>query len=207
MLSRPSLVLTTCLISALGLGRTLHAADKSMVQEKWHTPFDLYLNPVEANEMKNGDPAGVSFVDIRNRAEIQYVGFSNTVDANIPLFFFDPTQWKEKAGRNDGRYRQVYNDQFVAAVDRLVAGRKLDKTAPVILMCTSGSRAPIAALQLHEAGYTRVYTQHEGFEGIKAKSGPFKGKRQINGWKNGGLPWRYRMRTDRMYFNFAPTVE
>ena len=180
------------------------AADKADVQTKWHTPFDLYLDPVEAYEMKKADPRGVTFIDIRNQAEIQYVGFTDTVDANIPLFFFATDNWHTKRGKTEGRYKQSFNEHFVEAVDRLLQSKGLDRHAPVILMCTSGSRVPLAARELHDAGFTRVYTQHQGFEGIKAKSGPFTGKRQVNGWKNWNLPWSYRLPEDRMYFNFAP---
>jgi rhodanese-related sulfurtransferase len=192
------------LIAFALLAATARAADKADVREKWHTPFDLYLDPIEAYEMKRADPQGVLFIDIRNRAEVQNVGFADTVDANIPLFFFDTAEWKGKEGSPYGRYRRAYNERFEAAVGRLVAGRGLDHDAPLILMCKSGSRVPIAARLLHEAGYTRVYTQHEGFEGIKATSGPFEGKRVVNGWKNRGLPWGYRLPTAAMYFNFDP---
>ncbi len=195
-------IAATCLCTTLS-----SAADKADVREKWHTPFNLYLDPVEAYRVKSDTPEKVVFIDIRTRAEIQYVGFSDVVDANIPLFLFDQNQWKPKIGRSNGRYRQVYNDHFVDAVDRLIASKGLDKHAAVILMCQSGSRSPLAAQHLHEAGYTKVYTQHEGFEGVKAKSGPFKGKRQVNGWKNRGLPWSYQLPTNRMYFNFASPAE
>ncbi len=183
---------------------TAQAADKLDVREKWHTPFDLYLDPLEAYEMKGADPQGVVFIDIRNRAELQNVGFADSVDANIPLFFFDTAEWKSKEGSPYGRYRRAYNLRFEEAVDGLVAARGLDRDAPLILMCKSGSRVPIAARLLHDAGYTRVYTQHEGFEGIKATSGPSEGKRVVNGWKNRGLPWSYRLPTAAMYFNFDP---
>jgi rhodanese-related sulfurtransferase len=192
------------LVGALTLSAA-QAADKADIREKWHTPFDLYLDPVEAYEMKRADPQGVLFIDVRNRAEVQNVGFTEVVDANIPVFFFDTAEWKSKEGGRYGRYRRVYNEHFEQAVDRLLASRGLDRDAPLILMCKSGSRAPIAARLLHDAGYTRVYTQHEGFEGIKATSGPLEGKRQVNGWKNRGLPWSYRLPTEAMYFNFDPT--
>lgn len=202
-----TLTLAACLTVAVGSAGPAVAADKSDVREKWHTPFDLYLDPVEAAEMKAADPQGVVFIDIRNRAEIQLVGFTDAVDANIPLFFFATERWKEKQDGVHGRFRGDYNAEFVDAVNRLLASKGLDKNAPVILMCKSGSRVPIAARKLHDAGFTKVYTQHQGFEGIKATSGPFKGKRLVNGWKNWGLPWGYDLPTDRMYFNFDPTAK
>ena len=89
-------------------------------------------------------------------------------------------------------------------MDNLIAAKNKDKSVPIILICQSGSRSPVAARELHEAGYQIVYTQVEGFEGKKAKSGPNKGKRVVSGWKKEGLPWSYDLVADKMYFNFAP---
>ena len=63
-----------------------HAVDKSSVKEKWHTPYDLYLSPQEAHDLKAGDPDNVLLIDVRTRAEIQFVGFTDMADANIPIF-------------------------------------------------------------------------------------------------------------------------
>jgi rhodanese-related sulfurtransferase len=62
---------------------------------------------------------------------------------------------------------------------------------------------PIAARTLHAAGFERVYTQFQGFEGRKAKTGPHLGQRVVDGWKNAGLPWSYDLDADKMYFNFS----
>jgi rhodanese-related sulfurtransferase len=182
------------------------AVDKSAVKEKWHTPFDLYLSPREAYEMKSADPDNVLFIDVRTRAEIQFVGFTDMVDANIPIYVLSQ-EWKHKADDIHGSYRKLRNEHFVTAVDNLLTAKDKDKSAPIILMCQSGGRSPKAARELHEAGYQNVYFQVEGFEGIKAKEGPDTGKRIVNGWKKAGLPWSYKLKTEKMYFNFAPDKE
>jgi rhodanese-related sulfurtransferase len=182
------------------------AVDKSAVKEKWHTPYDLYLSPQEAYDLKAADPENVLMIDVRTRAEIQFVGFSDMADANIPIFLLTE-EWKLKNDEIHGAYRKTYNNDFVAAVDNLIASRKKDKSVPIILMCQSGGRSPYAASDLHEAGYQKVYFQVEGFEGLKVKEGPNKGKRVLNGWKNAGLPWGYALKTEKMYFNFAPKTE
>ena len=51
-----------------------NAVDKSAVKEKWHTPYDLYLSPQEAYDLKAADPENVLMIDVRTRAEIQFVG-------------------------------------------------------------------------------------------------------------------------------------
>ena len=67
-------------------------------------------------------------------------------------------------------------------------------------MCRSGKRSAKAADMLADAGYTKVYSVVDGYEGDKAKDGPDKGKRTVNGWKNSGLPWTYSLDKDYMYF-------
>ena len=197
------LKLVTLALCVLSMGQ-LGAAEKTKVQEKWHTPYDLYVDPQEAYAMKLANPAKVLFIDVRAIGEIQFVGFSDVVDANIPIYELEPTAWKDKKDGVHGSYRKRKNRDFVQAVDNLLSARSLTRNDSIILMCTSGGRSPIAARTLHKAGFGKVYTQHEGFEGIKAKEGPQKGKRQVNGWKNAGLPWGYSLKTEKMYFNFRP---
>jgi len=117
--------------------------------------------------------------------KIHYTGMAETVDANIP-YRFDSTDWKMKKKGIYGTFKKPKNPDFASAVKTLLQSRELSKDSPVIIMCTSGSRAPFAAKILIKDGFTKVYTQVEGFEGIRAKTGPRKG-----GWKNVGLPWSY----------------
>lgn len=181
------------------------ALDKAQVRPTWHTPFDLYLSAREAYEMKRRDPASALFVDIRTRQELHYVGLADAVDVNIP-YQFDTLTWKARSDGVHGTFRKTRNPDFESALRRALADRGLDERAPVILMCTSGSRSPLAARALHKAGFTRVYIQAEGFEGIKAKSGPNQGKRVVSGWKFEGLPWSYALPAAKMYFNVDPTA-
>jgi len=194
------------LIAAAGLScgfTSASAVDKSAVKEKWHTPYDLYLSPQEAYDMKAGNPDNVLMIDVRTRAEAQFVGFTDMADANIPIYLYS-NEWKLKKDGIHGSYRKIYNDDFVAAIDTFIASKNKDKSVPIILMCQSGGRSPYAARSLHDAGYKEVYFQVEGFEGLKLKQGPDKGKRLKNGWKNAGLPWNLYLKTEKMYFNFAP---
>lgn len=180
------------------------AADKSILTKDWqHTPYDLYLDPAEAHEMKTANADSVILLDVRNQAEIHYTGMADAVDANIP-YRFDSTEWKMKKNSIYGTFRKPKNPDFALAVENLLLQRGLDRDTPIIIMCTSGTRAPYAARELHKAGFSTVYTQIEGFEGIRAKDGADKGKRVVNGWKNAGLPWSYDLLPEKMYFNYAP---
>ncbi len=176
------------------------AADKSEVKAKWHTPYDLYLTPREAFELKQQQAGKIAFIDVRTRGEVKYIGLATSVDGHIPLrFMHEDYAWSEKSAT----YRTQLNPQFVEDVDRLMASMGLDRQSPIILMCQSGSRVPRAASMLHKAGFKTVYTQYQGFEGIKATSGEQQGKRVVNGWKNAGLPWSYKLDPGKMYFNFS----
>ena len=190
------------LLAALLLALTTAlAAPVDAVKPKWRTPYDLYLTPREAWEMKTGDADGVLLIDVRTRAEIKFIGMADAVDANIPVRFLrEDYAWSEKSGT----YRTRENPDFVTAVEALLRKHGLDRASPIILMCQSGSRVPIAARLLHRAGFAEVYTQYQGFEGYKAKDGPDRGKRVVGGWKNDGLPWSYELDPKKMYFNFAP---
>ena len=179
----------------------LQAAPVDDVKQKWRTPYDLYLTPREAYQMKITDAERVLLIDVRTRAEIKFIGMADAADANIPVRFLrEDYAWSEKSET----YRTRENPDFVTAVERLLEKHGLTREDPIILMCQSGSRVPLAARLLHAAGFAEVYTQYQGFEGFKAKAGPDKGKRVVNGWKNANLPWSYRLDADKMYFNFAP---
>lgn len=187
-----------CLLMMFSLS-PLYAATREDVREKWHTPYDLYLSPVEALELKSASPDNVMFIDVRTRAELKYIGMPSNIDAHIPIRFLDTSYtWSEKKNT----YKTLSNEQFAAEVEVLMKIKNLDKSSPIILICQSGSRVPIAAKALHEAGFEKVYTQHEGFEGLKSKNSGDMGARNINGWKKAGLPWSYELEPSSMYFNF-----
>jgi rhodanese-related sulfurtransferase len=161
------------------------------------TPQGLYVTSTEAYErlQELGDQA--LFVDVRTRAEVAFVGMPTIADANIPYMTvtgFD--EWNEEKGT----FKLRPNSEFVLRVEELVAERGLSKQSPIFLMCRSGSRSARAAKILHLAGYEEVYTVTDGFEGDKAKAGPRKGERVVNGWKNSGLPWTYKLDREAMYW-------
>lgn len=180
----------------------LLAIDETEIPHKLHTVYGLYLTPFEAYNMKAQLGDKVLMVDVRTRPELKFIGSSDLFDANIPARFINTDfTWSDKAST----YRTLKNDHFVADFEKLLQKKQLDKETPIILICQSGSRVPLAANTLHEAGFKTVYSQYQGFEGIKAKSGINKGQRTINGWKNAGLPWSTHLKKEAMYFNFDST--
>ncbi len=164
--------------------------------ENKQTKIGLYLNPLEAFELVKQNANDVLFVDVRTRAEIAFLGMPNIVDANIPyMVSSDWRKWNDKKqtfGLNS-------NDDFVAAVERLIIKKNLDFNSPIIFICRSGKRSARAVNILVDIGYTKVYTVTEGFEGDIVEKGPKKGQRLANGWKNRDLPWSYKLDKLKMY--------
>ncbi len=173
---------------------SLAAAPADIPKDK-QTSLGLYLTPKQAWDMVQENPAKTLFLDVRTRAEAAYVGMAEDVDALVPLVEHDPLwSWDDKRSA----YQFVPVQSFVSDVDHRLKEKKLSKDDTVIVMCRSGTRSAIAANRLAEAGYTKVYSVTEGFEGDSGKAGPDKGKRTVNGWKNAGLPWTYTLQKNKM---------
>ena len=171
----------------------------SALPEVKRSKLALYLTPQQAYDMKKSDPGGVAFFDIRTRAEAMYVGWPDDADALVP-FAEHPkvmSDWDDKRFM----YKLAPNQDFVPEIERRMKEMGLGKDAPVILICRSGDRSSKAQDRLQMAGFTRVYSIAEGFEGDAAKDGPKAGQRTVNGWKNAGLPWTYKLDKAKMYFS------
>ena len=159
-------------------------ADPMMPRNK-RTPQQLYVNAVEAYQLKKAQPKQVFFVDVRTKAELEFVGVPDLMDANIPYIINDYRQWDDK----NYRFKKSFNQSFVSDLAAALAQAGLNKTSTIILMCRSGQRSAKAARLLRELNYTNVYNVVDGFEGDRVKAGLNQGKRVLNGWKNSGLPW------------------
>jgi rhodanese-related sulfurtransferase len=84
---------------------------------------------------------------------------------------------------------------FVARVEKIA---KPGDT--LLVMCRSGGRSAMAVNLLAKAGFTNVYNITDGMEGdaVKDPDSVFNGQRLVNGWKNSGLPWTYKIDPERM---------
>ena len=82
---------------------------------------------------------------------------------------------------------------------RRLASKGLKPDDPIVLICRSGDRSAAAANLLAQAGFKSVYSVVDGYEGDLAKDGPKAGQRVVNGWKNAGLPWTYKLDKAKMY--------
>ena len=79
----------------------------------------------------------------------------------------------------------------------------------LMVMCRSGGRSAMAVDQLAKAGYTHVYNITDGMEGdlVTDPTSTFHGQRMVNGWKNSGMPWTYKVKPDQVLLPAAPPAE
>ena len=172
--------------------------DPASVPEIKRSKLQLYLTPQDAYEIMRKDAAHTLFLDVRTRAEAMYVGMPTIADALVPYVEHPEmmTDWDERRHM----YSLMANSDFLPEAESRLKAKGLTKADRVILICRSGDRSARAADLLANAGYTQVYSITDGFEGDAAKEGPKAGQRVVNGWKNAGLPWSYKLEKQKRYF-------
>ena len=138
----------------------------------------------------------VLFVDVRSRVEVQYFGIAESVDFNIPYYFVDQWHWNKL----NERFSRIENKDFEKSLQRRLLQKGLTKADPIIFICKSGARSKRAAKAIYAKGYKNVYIIPTGFDGGKAKLGPKKGHRVVEGWKFDGMPWSYDLNPKQFFF-------
>lgn len=135
------------------------------------------INSKEAYKMVMGNSSNTFIVDVRTRAEYEFVGHPDLPNGvpNIPLYFY-PT-W-------------TLNKDFVKKVEE-----RYRKDALIITICRSGKRAEVAAGILLDAGFKNVLYITDSFEG----SMDGNDHRTVNGWKVDGLPYTYKLNDNLIY--------
>lgn len=195
---------TTLALAALAAGLAFAAPANAAPEPKnaeQQTPWKLYVDSKEAFAMKQEQGDKVLLVDVRDPIEIMFTGFATPVDVNVPYLSADPKAWNEKKSV----FKMQPNADFEAQIAKSLADRGLSKDTPILLMCRSGGeRGAPSAMQLWDKGYSKVYVVTDGFEGGTVKDGERKGWRLIDGWKNAGLPWSYKL--DAAKFPFSVSV-
>ena len=127
-------------------------------------PYDGALLPSEAYELLQGVP-GAKLVDVRTRAEWDYVG---RVPGAVQI------EWQMYP---DGQP----NPGFLAQLQAQVGPEDL-----VMFLCRSGARSHAAAITAAGSGFSQAFNVLEGFEGNKDAEGH---RNTIGGWRAAGLPW------------------
>ena len=126
--------------------------------------YEGALTPREAFEVLRQN-AGARLVDVRTRAELDWVGrVPGAVEIELLTY---------PGNRPNG--------DFVRQLEQ-----EVEKNAPVLFICRSGGRSHNAAMMAMQAGYRDAYNVLEGFEGDKDEAGHRNTK---GGWRAAGLPW------------------
>lgn len=195
-LSRRALLAAAATLPAMATLPASAAVDATSLPEVKRTRAGLYLEAAEVPAFiaGKGGAARVLFLDLRTRAEAMYVGMATGVDALVPFVEHQElmTDWDAQRGI----YRLEPLQDFVPEVNRRLQEKGLAKTDAVVLICRSGDRSSRGANRLADDGFTQVWSVVDGFEGDMSKDG----RRSVNGWKNAGLPWSYKLDKARMYF-------
>ena len=160
------------------------------VPKKKQTVLNLYITAQDAWKKWQVDPDKINILDVRTSGEYIFVGHA-PMAVNIPLRFLSE-------GVNAVTVRPVMpeNKNFIREVED-----KFKKTDTIFVMCRSGSRSAASINLMAEAGFKNVYNIIDGFEGsaLKDPKSPDNGKRVVNGWKNSGAPWTYKLERGLAY--------
>jgi len=170
----------------LDLQQPVAAAD---LKDSKRTAPGLYITAAEAGKVLKGT-ANVALIDVRTPSETMLIGYPTMAAANIPSKFVDP-----EFGFNakKGVYKMIDNPRFVEEVQAWLASDAGKDIDTLIVMCRSGSRSAAAIGRLVEADLDiTLYNMVDGFEGDKNENGV----RAVNGWRNAGHPWTYKVRKD-----------
>ena len=192
------LALVSWFLTTAALADYVPITDWSQLPEIKRSKAARYMTPQEAYALMQQEGAKTLFLDIRTRAEAMYVGMPLIADGLVPYVEHQEfwNEWDDKRTM----YKLEPNPDFAAEVGRRLQMKALAKTDRIILICRSGDRSAKAADLLAAHGYTNVISIAEGFEGDLAKEGPQAGQRAVNGWKNAGLPWSYKLDKAKMYW-------
>lgn len=125
-------------------------------------PYAGALLPNEANALMAN---GAALVDVRTKAELEWVGRVPGASA---------VEWNTWPGGKP-------NPDFLAQLEAQVP-----KATAVMFLCRSGGRSHNAAAAAAKAGYVEAYNVLEGFEGDKDAEGH---RNTSGGWRVAGLPW------------------
>lgn len=175
--------LLSCIVAV-----TAVAADKPN-KVKAQTTLDLYVTAAEAWDKLQKDDTAI-LVDVRDPVEIKFTGSATPTRIHVPWMLADAAGWSDKKSS----WAMVKNPDFNAQLTAKLAQVGATPDTTIIIMCRSGSsRSAPAVNLLAKQGYTQVWTVVDGFEGSTLKEGDSKGVRALNGWRNSGLPWSYKI--------------
>lgn len=153
------------------------------------TKLGLYATATEAHAMMETDPRAI-LIDVRDPSELMFTGAAEGLDIHVPWMVLDRSAFSAEKGV----WPMKRNEGFEASVKARLDALGVTPEDTIIVMCRSGSsRSAPAADVINAMGYTKVWSVTDGFEGGTLKEGTSKGVRAVDGWRNSGLPWSYKV--------------
>ena len=155
---------------------------------------------IEAYDMLNTVP-DTYLIDVRTRAEFQFVGHP------LKAFLFPYRFLSKTFAKEDTSHGYQLSPKNKAFVDEI--GKVFKKTDNLLILSRDGTRSALAAKDLIDAGYKKVFDVEDGFEGAEfptfRDNNRHKFYRQLSkrnkiygfghrrhyGWQWWGLPWAY----------------
>ena len=132
--------------------------------------------PVEAAWRHLAEDAGSILIDVRTRAEWNFVGVPDLSSLGKALVL---VEWQ---GFPEGRLNAGFVTELTEKLDELGAKRDSE----LFFICRSGARSRLAAEAMLRAGYGHCRNVAEGFEGPLDSD---RHRSSRSGWKAQGLPW------------------
>lgn len=176
-------ILVLCM--TLFIGQLIYAQEAlSELPKQKQTTLGLYVTSAEAFHMWSADQDNVTILDIRTPEEFIFIGHA-PMAWNIPAFD-QSYEWDAEKQH----FPMVPNPDFVKKITELFQADDI-----LLITCRSGDRSALAVNELAKVGYTNAYTITDGFEGgiVNDPESVFNGHRMLNGWKNSGLPYTYKI--------------
>ena len=167
----------------------------AQVPAEKQTVLGLYVTAKEAYQRWEAAPDKVKIIDVRTPEEVFWVGHP-PMAWKIPVV---AVTYEWDADKKQFPMRPL--PDFVTRVQKVATP---DDT--LMVMCRSGGRGAMAVNLLAKAGYKNVYNVIDGMEGdsVDDPESVFQGQRLVNGWKNSGLPWTYKIDPARLVLPPAP---
>jgi rhodanese-related sulfurtransferase len=182
---KSKLINVLCLILTFSfIAQNNIAQQQEGLPKEKQTTLGLYVTSKEAYEMWKSSPENIKILDVRTQEEYLFVGHADMA-WNIPVFL-QSYEW-DSTKKN---FPMKPNSDFINQVKELFQPDDI-----ILVTCRSGGRSAMAVNYLADSGFKNIYNITDGFEGdlVKDPESVFLGQRKINGWKNSGLPWTYKI--------------
>lgn len=181
--------LATGVLAAATPATAVSAAPQAAAADLTKSQLGLYLTAKEAYQLLQNDPQAI-LVDVRDPVEIKFTGFAAGTHIHVPYQLTDIHGWSDSAETWPMTVNPNFDQELLARLNALGVA----KDANIIIMCRSGAtRSAPAVDSLARYGYSKAWSVTDGFEGGTEKTGPSKGVRKVDGWRNSGLPWSYKV--------------